>query len=115
MNNSISREDEMSTHYWIRIINIVNRLAALIAFFYILTKFGIGRASVFGILIIVAFFIVRTIGRRIDMARANNPRDLEDLDEGRMPISMLTNLIITTTVLVFLNVGLILLFTKGGI
>lgn len=94
-------------HTWIRVLNQLNRGAAVIAFFLILFLRGLWTALGYASLLGISFFLITALGQRINIARASDPLD-ELLMAGRMPASMFWTLIGTTFGLVAANALLIL-------
>ncbi len=95
-------------HTWIRVLNQLNRGAAVIAFFLILLSRGWWTALGYASLLGISFFLITALGQRINIARASDPLDELALMTGRMPASMFWTLIGTTFGLVAANTLLIL-------
>lgn len=95
-------------HTWIRVLNQLNRAAAVIAFFLILFSRGLWAALGYTSLLGVSFFLITALGQRINMARASDPWDELPLMAGRMPASMFWTLLSTTFGLIAANALLIL-------
>ena len=92
---------------WIRTVNMLNRVASLLAF-----SSGFTLALKYGVCFVIVHFIVNRIGLVLNNRIGSDPIEQLAIMRGSMPPGLLKIMLLTTLLLVLANLTLFLYFAK---
>lgn len=97
---------------WIRTVNMLNRVASLLAFLYFVFSSGFTLALKYGVCFVIVHFIVNRIGLVLNNRIGSDPIEQLAIMRGSMPPGLLKIMLLTTLLLVLANLTLFLYFAK---